>query len=179
MILITGPAGSGKSVQAELIQKEANVAWLSIGVLLREKANPAQKERMEQGVLLDDVEVEDILHEAISEVSNGTRMLIDGFPRRDSQVQWFRGYTKAARRDLEAIIHITVPVDVVVERLAERGRADDKEETVRARYKLYEDEILPMLDQMADRGTRIIEVDGNRGENEVHEYIMTALKGII
>lgn len=179
MILIVGAPGSGKSAQAELIEEEANVKWLSTGVLLREKASEDQKERMEQGELLDDAEVEDILHEAVSEVSNGTRILIDGFPRRESQVQWFRGYIKAARRDLEAIVHVIVPEDVVVERLSSRGRADDNEETVRARYKLYETEILPMLDHMAQRGTRIINVDGNRPVDEIHEEIMSALKGTI
>ena len=179
MILITGPAGSGKSVQAELIEKEANVKWLSTGVLLREKASEEQKERMEQGELLDDAEVEDILHNAISDVSNGSRILIDGFPRRESQIQWFRGYIKAARRDLEAIIHIIVPVDVVVRRLVERGRTDDKEDIVRHRYKLYEQEILPMLEEMEERGTRIINVDGNREVEEIHQDIMQALKGII
>ena len=179
MILITGAAGSGKSAQAKLIEDEANVKWLSTGVLLREKATKEQKVRMEQGELLDDGEVEDILHNAISEVSNGTRILIDGFPRRDSQIQWFRGYIKAARRDLEAIVHIIVPEDLVVNRLIERGRPDDREDIVRARYKLYENEILPMLDEMEARGTRIINVDGNRNVDEIHQDIMSALKGII
>ena len=179
MILITGPAGSGKSVQAELIENEANVRWLSTGVLLREKASDEQKERMEQGELLEDGEVEDILHSAIQEVSNGTRILIDGFPRRESQIQWFRGYIKAARRDLEAIIHVVVPEEIVVQRLAARGRADDGEETVRSRYKQYEAEILPMIDHMETNGTRIINVDGNRDVEEIHSDIMAALKGII
>ncbi len=179
MILIVGAPGSGKSVQAERIQDEANVKWLSTGMLLREKADDTQKTRMEKGELLEDGEVEDILHAAIQEVSNGTRILIDGFPRRDSQVQWFRGYTKAARRDLEAIIHIVVPEEVVVDRLVDRGRADDKEDIVRSRYGLYEKEILPMLEHMAGRGTRIINVDGNRPEDEVHTDIMAALKGTI
>ncbi len=179
MILIVGAPGSGKSVQAQMIEEEANVKWLSTGVLLREKADAEQKKRMEQGELLDDAEVEDILHNAVSEVSNGTRILIDGFPRRDSQVQWFRGYIKAARRDLEAIVHVVVPENVVVDRLANRGRTDDNEEIVRARYHMYEQEILPMLDHMAERGTRIINVDGNRPVEEVHADIMKALKGTI
>ena len=179
MLMIVGAPGAGKSVQAELIEQEANVQWLSTGVLLREKASADQKERMEQGELLDDAEVEDILHGAIQEVSNGTRILIDGFPRRDSQVQWFRGYTKAANRDLVAIVHIIVPEQVVVSRLVERGRTDDKEDIVHTRYKQYEDEILPMLDHMEERGTRIINVDGNRSVEDIHADIMSALKGVI
>ena len=179
MILIAGPAGSGKSLQAELIQNEANVKWLSTGVLLREKANDEQKERMEHGELLADDEVEDILHTAISEVSNGTRILIDGFPRRDTQVQWFRGYIKAARRDLETILHIQVPVDEVVERLVKRGRTDDKEEVVRSRYEQYERDILPMIENMRARGVRVLDIDGSRTPEVIHDEIMKGLKGII
>lgn len=179
MLLIVGAPGSGKSVQAEMIEKEANVKWLSTGVLLRDKASPEQKRRLEQGDLLDDAEVEDILADAISEVSNGTRILIDGFPRRESQVHWFRGYAKAANRDLEAIIHIKVPIEVVVERLLNRGRADDKEAVVRKRYQMYEEEILPLVRHMQDRGTRVIEIDGDRSADEIHKDIMTQLKGKI
>jgi adenylate kinase len=179
MILLVGAPGSGKSVQAELIQNEANVKWLSMGELLRNNTTEDQRERMEQGDLLDDAEVEDILANAINQVSNGTRILIDGFPRRDSQVHWFRGFTKAARRDLEAIIHIKVPVEEVVSRLVQRGRLDDKEEIVRKRYKLYEDEILPMLKHMENRGTRIIEIDGMRSVDEIHKELMQKLKGTI
>lgn len=179
MILLVGAPGSGKSVQAELIQKEANVKWLSMGGLLRDNTTEDQKERMEQGELLDDTEVEDILADAINDVSNGTRILIDGFPRRDSQVHWFRGFTKAARRNLEAIVHIIVPEEEVVARLTQRGRLDDKEEIIRKRYQQYEEEILPMLEHMEQRGTRIIEVQGNKSIEELHQEIMASLKGTI
>ena len=179
MILIVGAPGSGKSSQAKLIEEESNVEWLSMGELLRSNSTDEQKERMEKGDLLDDGEVEDILAAAINQVSNGTRILIDGFPRRDSQVHWFRGFSKAARRNLEAIIHIKVSEDEVVERLTARGRQDDDEDIVRKRYKLYKDEILPMLDHMSDRGTRIVEIDGEQSPADVHNEIMSALKGTI
>lgn len=179
MIMIVGAPGAGKSVQAQLIEDEANVKWLSTGQLLRDHQGEKEKEEMEQGVLVDDAAVEDVLANAIEGVSNGTRILIDGFPRNDSQVHWFRGYTKAARRDLEAIIHIKVPIDEVVERLLERGRADDKEDVIRSRYKMYEEEILPMVDHLSGRGTRVIEIDGNQDVEQIHQEIMSALKGTI
>ena len=179
--MIVGPPGAGKSVQAQMIEDEANVTWLSTGVLLREHLASMEQDRaaMEKGELVDDAMVEDVLHKAIEEVSNGTRILIDGFPRNDTQVHWFRGYTKAARRDLEAIVHIKVPIEEAVTRLVERGRADDKEAVIRTRYKQYESEILPMLDHMAERGTRIIDINGVAEVDDIHAQIMKALKGVI
>lgn len=174
-----GPPGSGKSVQAKLIEEDSNVRWLSTGVLLRKNSSKEQKERMEKGELLGDIEVEDLLDKAIQEVSNGTRILIDGFPRRESQVHWFRGYTKAARRNLEAIIVISVPEDEVVKRLLSRGRTDDKEEIIRKRYSEYMEEILPVLNHMLNPGTKLIEIDGTQEVKEIHDQIKDELKGII
>lgn len=181
MLLIVGPPGAGKSVQAQMIEDEANVRWLSTGVLLRDHlaAHKAERDAMEQGHLVSDDVVEDVLHKAIDEVSNGTRILIDGFPRSDSQVHWFRGYTKAARRDLEAIIHIRLPLEEAIKRLTARGRKDDDEKVIRLRYKQYEQQILPMLDHMAERGTRIIEINGVAEVEDIHKQIMKALKGVI
>ncbi len=179
MILIVGAPGAGKSVQSQLMQDEANIIWLSMGELLRHNTSKAQKERMEQGDLLNDAEVEDILADAISGVSNGTRILIDGFPRRTSQVNWFRGFIKGARRGLEAIVHIKVPLETVIERLEQRGRSDDKVEVIRKRYGMYENEILPIVDHMKERGTRVIDIDGDRDIDSVHKEIMDSLKGTI
>lgn len=179
MILIVGAPGSGKSHQAKLIEEESNVRWLSMGELLRTHSSEDQKDRMEKGDLLDDGEVEDILSDAINQVSNGTRILIDGFPRRDSQVHWFRGFAKAARRDVEAIVHIVVSEDEVVKRLKKRGRQDDDETIVRKRYKMYQEEILPMVKHMKQRGTRVIEIDGEQKPEHIHTEIIKALKGTI
>ncbi len=181
MLLIVGPPGAGKSVQAQMIEDEANVVWLSTGVLLRKHLDglSEQREAMEQGHLVDDALVEDVLARAIEDVSNGTRILIDGFPRNESQVHWFRGYTKAARRNLEAIVHIQVPLEEVVNRLKQRGRNDDDEQVIRDRYAQYEKEILPMIDHMAERGTRIFAINGTGEPAAIHQEIMTALKGII
>jgi adenylate kinase len=42
--------------------------------------------------------------------------------------------------DLDAIVELVVPDDVVVERLLGRGRSDDTEEVIRNRQKVYRDE---------------------------------------
>ena len=47
------------------------------------------------------------------------------------------------------------------------------------RFNQYREEILPMIDHMQSRGTRIIKVNGERPIEDVHAEIMSELKGVI
>lgn len=179
MILLAGPPGAGKSVQARMIEEASSAVWLSAGHLLREKMTGEFAEKMNHGQLIDDTVVEDILAEAIFDVPNGTRIILDGFPRRDSQVAWFRGYLKGAHRNLQAVIHLKVSREECVRRLATRGRADDDESVVNDRYTKYEEEIIPMIEHLESKDMTIIEIDGERDIETIHKDIMDSLKGIL
>lgn len=47
---------------------------------------------------------------------------------------------------LDAVLELRVPEEVLVERLAARGRADDTEDVIRNRFRVYRDETAPLLD---------------------------------
>ena len=179
MILLVGPPGAGKSVQAQLLEREANVSWLSMGKVLRENLSGELKEHMDKGELVDDDVVQDFFDKAVQAVPNGTRIVIDGFPRRKSQVEWFLGYVKGARRNVEACIHLVVPEDEVQARLKERGRQDDQAEVVHDRYEIYKNELTPVLEVYREKGVPIYDINGHQSIEAVHETIMTQLKGTI
>ncbi|MFJ8083094.1 nucleoside monophosphate kinase [Streptomyces sp. NPDC096205] len=46
---------------------------------------------------------------------------------------------------LDAVLELTAPEDVVVERLLSRGRPDDTEDVVRHRQRVYESQTAPLL----------------------------------
>jgi len=60
MILIMGPPGAGKSVQAKLLEKDGKVKWISTGKVLRDNVTPEIKEKMLAGEVVDDSITEDI-----------------------------------------------------------------------------------------------------------------------
>jgi adenylate kinase len=47
---------------------------------------------------------------------------------------------------LDAVLEFRVPEDELVDRLKGRGRADDTEDVIRNRMKVYRDETAPLLD---------------------------------
>ena len=69
-----------------------------------------------------------------------------------------------------------VPVqDELVERLLARGRADDTEETVRARFQIYLDQTQPLIDLYDQRGLTV-HVNGVGDVDEVTERVLATLE---
>jgi adenylate kinase len=76
---------------------------------------------------------------------------------------------------LDKVVVLTVDEDALVERLLARGRADDTEETVRNRFKVYQEQTQPLLDIYGERGV-VAEVDGMGSIDEVTDRILVALE---
>ena len=74
--------------------------------------------------------------------------------------------------DLDAIVELVVPDDVVVERLLGRGRSDDTEEVIRNRQKVYRDETAPLLDHYH---AKLVSVDAVGSVEEITERFAGAL----
>ncbi len=54
MIVMLGPVGAGKSVQANILVKKYGFYWVSTGELLRKTTDPAIRELLHSGKLVDD-----------------------------------------------------------------------------------------------------------------------------
>jgi adenylate kinase len=76
---------------------------------------------------------------------------------------------------LDKVVVLTVDEDALVQRLLARGRADDTEETVRNRFKVYQEQTQPLLDIYGERGV-VAEVDGMGSIDEVTDRILVALE---
>ena len=81
---------------------------------------------------------------------------------------------------LDCCLALTVDNEAVVQRLLKRaeieGRADDNEETIRERMRVYDAETAPLLDFYRSRG-KLIEVDGMGTIDEVGNRVRVALEG--
>lgn len=176
MILLLGPPGAGKSVQARLLEEKGKVQWLSVGKLLRDhmgNLSETMKSEMSQGKLLDDKVVSRALETAIQSAKNEPTILIDGFPRRESQVAWLKKYLNDNQRAITKIIHLKLPELVAIERLQKRGRLDDDEQIVRTRYAQYEEEALRVIEAFGGEGIPVHEVDGDNTVEHIHDQMMT------
>ena len=155
-LLFVGPPGSGKGTQCEVLSETLGVPHISTGDLLREAvraggiAGRRAQHFMSAGRLVPDRLVLRILEARLARPDARTRgYLLDGFPRTVAQARAFE--TLPGARGFDAVVVLTLPRAVVVDRLAARGRTDDTEASVRRRLEIYERVTVPMIAWCAER----------------------------
>jgi adenylate kinase len=101
-ILLIGAPGVGKGTQAKAIVAAWAIPQISTGDLLRgnvaEKTELGQKaqELMQQGELVGDELVNQMVAERLKKPDTGRGYILDGFPRTLVQAQWLDGYLARA-----------------------------------------------------------------------------------
>lgn len=125
--ILLGSAGSGKSTQAELLKSSLHLAHIDIGAELRAVA--AHDTSLGRQVndfinvkheLASDELVLSVLTDAIRSVPHTVGLLIDGIPRRESQIQQVLQVLTDSGRILNKVIYIDVPEAISVERISKR-----------------------------------------------------------
>ena len=177
-IVLVGPPGSGKGTQAERL-REGDWVTLSTGDLLREAREHGTElgreaaEYMDRGELVPD----DLILGALRDELDGRddeSIVLDGFPRTVPQADALGAVLKARGRELDAVVQIDVPDDVVAERISGRGRDDDDPETVRERLRVYHEETEPLIAYYDERGL-LRAVDGDGDADAIAQEIGSAI----
>jgi len=125
-LILLGPPGAGKGTQAERLQEDFPLAYISSGDLLRAAVAEGTdlgrkaKEYMERGELVpDDVLVGVILeHVQSDEARDG--FLLDGFPRTIAQAEALERELQKLGRRLTAVLLIEADEEEIVRRLSGR-----------------------------------------------------------
>lgn len=175
MIVFMGVAGAGKSLQGRNLADEMGLPWVSTGEFLRMLISGEPRKDMVSGRLLDDEEIIRLVQKIFTVVNTEEEFVLDGFPRTAGQADWLLGQVKHGQLDVTAVIHIKASEEVVKQRLLSRGRQDDTEEAISARFADYTENILPILDQFKHAGIKVYEVDGDKSVTQVHDDIRDAL----
>ena len=151
-IVLLGPPGAGKGTQATKLAENVGVPQISTGDLFRHNIDTGTKLGLEAKQYLDagdlvpasltNALVDDRLNDA--DVAGG--FILDGFPRSVEQAIALHDMLERRNLKLDAVLEFRVPEDELVQRLKGRGRADDTEDVIRNRMKVYRDETAPLLD---------------------------------
>jgi adenylate kinase len=155
-IVLLGPPGAGKGTQAIKLADDLGVPQISTGDLFRHNISSGTtlgleaKKYLDAGDLvpasLTNALVDDRLNDA--DVADG--FILDGFPRSVEQAEALHDMLERRNLKLDAVLEFRVPEDELVERLKGRGRADDTEDVIRNRMKVYHAETAPLLDYYHD-----------------------------
>ena len=152
--IFLGPPGAGKGTQAKLLSGHLGIAHVSTGALLRSAVADGTelgrkvKSFIEVGELVPDELILGLVRETLEGPARGG-CILDGYPRNLAQAQALAGMLEDLGREVAGVIRLDVPEDVLVARIAGRakqeGRADDCEETVRNRLRIYEEQTAPLV----------------------------------
>lgn len=207
-VILFGPPGSGKGTQGDLIEKTYGFPRISTGDLLRqavrEQTPLGQKaaELMNQGRLVSDEIVEEIVRDRIKDPNCQRGYVLDGFPR---TIQQAKSLERMDGKRREIVIEIEVDVDTVIRRLLSRKvcsscgtvynpvlhssqekgkcelcggalieRADDQPEVIRQRMKVYQEQTEPVRDFYLKKSV-YRKVDGSGRIQEVFDRIKLLL----
>ena len=153
--ILFGPPGAGKGTQSEQLIAKYHLIHLSTGDILRaerkdgtplgQKAN----EYISKGELVPDEVVIEMVANKINENLDAIGFIFDGFPRTVTQGNALDDMLNKLGHPITKMLALEVDEDELTKRLLLRGetsgRADDQEEaTIRNRFKVYNDETLPL-----------------------------------
>jgi adenylate kinase len=151
-LVLLGPPGAGKGTQAEKLAEKLQIPHLSTGELFRQNINNGTKLGLEAKGYLDagDLVPSELTNELVDDrLSNSDAdggFILDGYPRSVQQAKALHDMLERRGTRLDAVLEFRVPEDVLLERLKARGRADDTDEVILNRMKVYRDETAPLIE---------------------------------
>ncbi len=179
-LLIIGPQGAGKGTQADKLAKAVGVPHVATGDLFR--ANIAGgtalgkrvQEYINAGALVPDEVTQDMVVDRFAQPDAAKGFLLDGFPRNIAQAKWLDETLSSSNKEIDRVILLTAPDDVLMQRMLARGRADDTPEAIQTRLDIYHRETTPLIEHYSDR---VVHVDGVGDIDDVQARILRALDG--
>ncbi|MGC8464623.1 MAG: adenylate kinase [Acidimicrobiales bacterium] len=208
-LVILGKQGAGKGTQSTRLSHHFAIPHISTGDMLRAAAKSGSefgqmaKRCMDQGELVPDEVITGVVGERLHERDALNRgFLLDGFPRTTGQADSLEAIL--APFDLDLVIDLEVPTELVLKRLASRRvctvcganyslvqrpkhdwicdvcggevvqREDDTEQAIKRRLDLYESETAPLVAYYEDR-EKLVSVNGVGEPEEVMARLINVI----
>jgi len=178
-LLFIDPPGAGKGTQAGKVAARLGIPHVSTGEMFRDHVSRGTdlgkkvEAIMAAGDYVPDEVTVAMLSERLDQDDAKRGYILDGFPRTEAQVE---SLDRLLDGDgLDRVVVIEVDEDELTNRLLARGRADDTEDTIRARFKIYLEQTQPLIDLYDGRGLTV-SVDGSGQVEEITERIVSALR---
>ena len=208
-IILLGAPGAGKGTQAQFIKEKYNIPQISTGDMLRAAVKAGTemglqaKKKMDAGELVSDDIIIGIVKERVKEDDCQNGYLLDGFPRTIPQADAMRDNNidvdyvveidvkrlsgRRVHPDSGRVYHVTYNPPKEEGKDDETGepliqRDDDKEDTVRRRLAVYEDQTRPLVayysewaEKDSEKAPEYVSVPGVGSVESIRDAIFTGL----
>jgi adenylate kinase len=170
--LLFGPQGSGKGTQSRLLASGYDFVHISVGDIFRwhvknhTKLAARIKRITDQGLLVPDEIVEEVVRDRLERHDWNYGFVLDGFPRTRKQAEYL-----FERWNMDRVIYLDLPNDVVYQRIMHRAKAgegqgftkrvDDNPEALRTRLQEYHEKTRPLLELYGAKNM-LLTIDANR-----------------
>ncbi len=182
-LILLGPPGAGKGTQAQQLETRYGITQLSTGDMLRSavaagtEVGQRCKAIMDEGGLVPNEIVVQIISERIDAPDCAKGFILDGFPRNVAQAEALDEMLEAKKMTLDVVIEIVVDEACLLDRIVKRRednpdavRADDNEETLKKRLVVYREQTEPLRPYYEKQG-KLMKVDGMLSIEEVTRQI--------
>ena len=186
IVVISGAPGSGKTTQANLLNKNFGLIHVSTGILLRNEISldtplgRIAKEFISDGNFISDELACEMVLNVILANSDSKGFVFDGFPRTLAQCNEFYKILADFDAEVNSFIELEVPESELVRRLQKRSlvseRSDDSDiNIIKHRFTLY-DELSASINELFMLNGVYDRVNGNKPVEAVFSELVTILE---
>lgn len=151
-VVLLGPPGAGKGTQAEKLAEKLGIPHISTGELFRDNIKRETslgleaKRYLDAGDLVPAELTNALVDSRIDDPDAADGFILDGYPRSVAQAGALAEMLATRNTGIDAVVEFRVSENELLQRLMSRGRADDTEEVIVNRMKVYRDETAPLLE---------------------------------
>ncbi|OBH83061.1 adenylate kinase [Mycobacterium scrofulaceum] len=177
-VVLLGPPGAGKGTQAQKLSEKLGIPHISTGELFRSniengtKLGLEAKRYLDAGDLVPSELTNQLVDDRLSDSDAAGGFVLDGYPRSTEQAKALHRMLERRGTDIDAVLEFRVSEDELLQRLKARGRADDTDDVILNRMKVYRDETAPLLEYYRDE---LKTVDAVGSMDEVFARALQAL----
>jgi adenylate kinase len=179
VVILIGPPGSGKTTQASHLSRKYRIPAISMSELLKKafggnvagskKGKKRHRVSLASGDLVDEDMENRLVEDRIVKRDALRGFILDGYPRTVKQAEFLDTLLKERGLPPLTVVHLTVPDNIVLERMTRRHRADDSPDIMRRRLTEYHREAAAILSHYA--GGRLLRIDGTPDAGMVSRQI--------
>ncbi|HYB80877.1 MAG TPA: adenylate kinase [Mycobacterium sp.] len=155
-VVLLGPPGAGKGTQAQKLSEKLGIPQISTGELFRQNIGNGTplgleaKRYLDAGDLVPSDLTNQLVDDRLSNPDAADGFILDGYPRSLEQAKALHEMLERRGVDIDAVVEFRVSQEELLQRLKARGRADDTDDVILNRMKIYRDETAPLLEYYRD-----------------------------